>query len=99
MKKIQKPVQNGERERSSDEVKLPASKKIYIESNRLRVPFREIALTQSKTMDGTLEENPPVRVYDTSGPWTDPDHPEFSAVPRAAFRQLAGGMAGCQSGR
>jgi phosphomethylpyrimidine synthase len=40
----------------------------------LRVPFREIALTQSKTMDGTLEENPPVRVYDTSGPWTDPDH-------------------------
>jgi len=74
MKKIQKPVQNGERELSSDEVKLPASKKIYIESNRLRVPFREIELTHSKTMDGTLEENPPVRVYDTSGPWTDPDH-------------------------
>ena len=24
-------------------------------------------------MDGTLEENPPVRVYDTSGPWTDPE--------------------------
>jgi phosphomethylpyrimidine synthase len=24
-------------------------------------------------MDGTLDENPPVRVYDTSGPWTDPD--------------------------
>ena len=23
-------------------------------------------------MDGTMEENPPVRVYDTSGPWTDP---------------------------
>jgi phosphomethylpyrimidine synthase len=74
MKKIQKPVQNGGRELSSDEVKLPASKKIYIESSQLRVPFREIALTQSKTMDGTLEENPPVRVYDTSGPWTDPDH-------------------------
>ncbi|MBX3245104.1 MAG: hypothetical protein KF685_11665, partial [Acidobacteria bacterium] len=38
----------------------------------LRVPFREIALTPSKAMDGTIEENPPVRVYDTSGPWTDP---------------------------
>ena len=23
-------------------------------------------------MDGSIEENPPVRVYDTSGPWTDP---------------------------
>ncbi|MGB7201962.1 MAG: phosphomethylpyrimidine synthase ThiC [Pyrinomonadaceae bacterium] len=38
----------------------------------LRVPFREIALSPSKTMDGNLEENPPVRVYDTSGVWTDP---------------------------
>jgi len=53
---------------------LPASQKIYIESNELLVPFREIALTPSRGMDGTLEENPRVRVYDTSGPWTDPKH-------------------------
>jgi phosphomethylpyrimidine synthase len=53
---------------------LPASRKVYIESNELRVPFREIALTPSRAMDGSLEENPPVRVYDTSGPWTDPGH-------------------------
>ncbi len=70
-------------EQTSDQVKLPASQKIYVESNvraesgrervlDLRVPFREIALTPSKAMDGTIEENPPVRVYDTSGPWTDP---------------------------
>ena len=51
----------------------PNSRKIYIEDNGLRVPFREISLTPSKAMDGTLEENAPVRVYDTSGPWTDPD--------------------------
>jgi phosphomethylpyrimidine synthase len=66
---------------ASDQVKLPASRKIYVETNgstvnhtshSLRVPFREIALTPSKAMDGTIEENPPVRVYDTSGPWTDP---------------------------
>jgi phosphomethylpyrimidine synthase len=66
---------------NSDEVKLPASRKIYVETNgstvndnkhNLRVPFREIALTHSKAMDGAIEENPPVRVYDTSGPWTDP---------------------------
>ena len=51
---------------------LPASRKIYIESKGLHIPFREIALSPSKAMDGTLEENAPVRVYDTSGPWTDP---------------------------
>jgi phosphomethylpyrimidine synthase len=67
-------------EKTSDEVKLPASRKIYVETNgdcinqnkhNLRVPFREISLSQSKDFDGTLEDNPPVRVYDTSGVWTD----------------------------
>jgi phosphomethylpyrimidine synthase len=69
-------------EKTSDEVKLPASRKIYVETNgntvnqnkhNLRVPFREIALSASKDFDGRLEENPPVRVYDTSGVWTDPN--------------------------
>jgi phosphomethylpyrimidine synthase len=69
-------------ELTSGQVKLPASKKIYVETNgatvnsnnhNLRVPFREISLTPSKAMDGSIEENPPVRVYDTSGPWTDHD--------------------------
>ena len=61
---------------------MPASRKIYVETNgntinqnkhNLRVPFREIAFEPSKDFDGELEENPPVRVYDTSGVWTDPD--------------------------
>jgi phosphomethylpyrimidine synthase len=46
---------------------LPASKRIYIQGklhSQLRVPLREIALTQ----------NPPVRVYDTRGPWGDPQY-------------------------
>ena len=78
----QRTVVSGElSEVSSDDVRLPASRKIYIETNgntanasghHLWVPFREISLTPSKAMDGTIEENPPVRVYDTSGPWTDP---------------------------
>ncbi|MGD9630194.1 MAG: phosphomethylpyrimidine synthase ThiC [Pyrinomonadaceae bacterium] len=71
----------GKTEQSSGQVKLPASQKIYVETNgtavnragrALRVPFREIALSPSKGFDGNLEENAPVRVYDTSGPWTDP---------------------------
>ncbi len=51
---------------------LPASKKIYVEYDELRVPFREISLSPSREMDGTIVENTPVCVYDTSGPWTDP---------------------------
>ena len=69
-------------EKTSDAVKLPASRKIYVETNgstvnenkhNLRVPFREIALSPSRNMKDEIEENPPVRVYDTSGVWTDPD--------------------------
>ncbi len=56
-----------------DRDRLPNSQKVYVETNGLRIPFREISLTPSKAMDGTIEENPPVRVYDTSGPWTDPE--------------------------
>ena len=49
------------------------SKKIYIEGSRpdIRVPMREITLTPTQTDQG-MEENPPITVYDTSGPYTDP---------------------------
>ena len=53
---------------------LPNSRKIYVQGSRpdIRVPFREIALSPSQTRAGE-EPNAPVRVYDTSGPYTDPD--------------------------
>src|SRR5439155_15271166 len=35
--------------------------------------FREITLVQTKSLNGAIEVNEPVRVYDTSGPWADPD--------------------------
>lgn len=52
---------------------FPASKKVYVEGSRpdIQVPMREIALTPTQT-DAGEEMNPPVRVYDTSGPYTDP---------------------------
>src|ERR1044071_8275235 len=62
-------------EKQSDEVRLPNSRKVYVESTRLkgvRVPLREVTQHATKTFDGRTEENPPVRVYDTSGPWGDP---------------------------
>lgn len=57
---------------------LPASSKVYLTGSRedIRVPVREIKLTATPVQgpDGStrLEPNAPVRVYDTSGPYTDP---------------------------
>ncbi len=53
---------------------LPNSRKIYVTGSRpdIRVPMREI--TQSDTPDSFGgEKNPPVYVYDTSGPYSDPE--------------------------
>lgn len=49
------------------------SKKVYVEGSRpdILVPMREIALSPTTGSFGE-EENTPVRVYDTSGPYTDP---------------------------
>lgn len=54
---------------------FPGSKKVYVTGSRpdLRVPMREIGLTPTNTSFGQ-EENAPVRVYDTSGPYTDPEY-------------------------
>ena len=38
----------------------------------MRVPMRVVALTPTRTPTGQLETNPPLRLYDTSGPYTDP---------------------------
>ncbi|WP_226467892.1 phosphomethylpyrimidine synthase ThiC [Luteimonas panaciterrae] len=53
---------------------IPGSRKIFVQGSQadLRVPMREIALTRTPTMFGG-EDNPPITVYDTSGPYTDPD--------------------------
>jgi phosphomethylpyrimidine synthase len=54
------------------------SQKIYVQGSRpdIRVPMREITLSPTPLEMsggiGGIEENPPVRVYDTSGPYTDP---------------------------
>ena len=58
---------------------LPGSRKVYVPGRvhpDLRVPMREIALSPSLERRGgesrVTEENPPLLVYDTSGPYTDP---------------------------
>ena len=51
---------------------FPASKKVYEQGSRadLLVPFREVTLTPTSGRFG-IQQNPPMRLYDTSGPYTD----------------------------
>ncbi|MGZ4032908.1 MAG: phosphomethylpyrimidine synthase ThiC, partial [Tumebacillaceae bacterium] len=51
---------------------FPGSRKVYVQGSRsdLQVPMREIALAPTQGRTGE-EANEPVRVYDTSGPYTD----------------------------
>jgi phosphomethylpyrimidine synthase len=53
---------------------FPNTKRIYVEGERtgVRVPFREIEQHVTKSFNGAVEANEPVRVYETSGPWGDP---------------------------
>ena len=52
----------------------PASSKTYITGSRpdIRVPLRTILQTATRTEKGEMA-NPPIPVYDTSGPYSDPD--------------------------
>ena len=53
---------------------FPSSRKVYRTGSRpdLNVPFREITLAETRSSQG-VERNDAVYVYDTSGPYTDPD--------------------------
>src|SRR6476646_5141916 len=67
-----KMTQLADRTQSDDQVEgFPASRKGYVNGSRpdLRVPMREIELTPTSGRFGE-EQNPPVRVYDTSGVYT-----------------------------
>ncbi len=62
---------------------LPASRKIYVEGQRhpdIRVPMREISLHPTA-------EEPPITVYDTSGPYTDPNTKIHIAAGLAPLRR------------
>ena len=60
----------------SSQDQLPNSKRVYVNGTihpDVRVAFREISQSPTKSLSGDVEDNAPVRVYDTSGPWGDPD--------------------------
>ena len=60
----------------SAEPLFPNSTRIYCDGNihkDIKVPMREISLAPSEKPNGLVEENKAIRVYDTSGPWGDPN--------------------------
>ena len=67
-------IQQTERLSESVTRPIPGSRKIHVEGSRadLRVAMREIVQTRTPTLFGG-EDNPPITVYDPSGPYTDPD--------------------------
>ncbi|MEE8215339.1 MAG: phosphomethylpyrimidine synthase ThiC [Acidiferrobacterales bacterium] len=68
---------------------LPNSRKIYVQGSRpdIRVPMREISQADTHTQNG-IERNPPIWVYDTSGPYTDPTAAIDVRAGLAALREV-----------
>ena len=60
----------------NDPTQFPNSTRIYVQGEihpDVKVPLREIRLSDTEHPNGTIEKNDPVRVYDCSGPWGDPE--------------------------
>jgi phosphomethylpyrimidine synthase len=72
---------------------IAGSRKLYVRGSRddLRVPMREITLADTPSTFG-VETNAPFTVYDTSGPYTDPDYSVDLAagLPALRARWIAG---------
>ncbi|RMH52837.1 MAG: phosphomethylpyrimidine synthase ThiC [Zetaproteobacteria bacterium] len=66
------PKVSGSRAQNATAARFPASRRVYITGSRpdIRVPMREISLSPSR-VGGREVPNPPLLVYDTSGPYGD----------------------------
>ena len=66
---------------------FPGSKKRYVQGSRsdIKVPMREIQLSPTTGSFGN-EENPPLTVYDTSGPYTDESALALSVLHKRPYR-------------
>src|SRR6266540_680315 len=70
---------------------LPNSRRVFAAGNihkDVRVPMREIQLTPTKSFNGRIEANEPVSIYDTSGPWGDPNYKASVEEGLPAFRAM-----------
>jgi len=52
---------------------FPNSHKVHVAApSGVKVAMREITQSPTRDFQGQVTENPPLRVYDASGPYTDP---------------------------
>jgi phosphomethylpyrimidine synthase len=61
---------------AKDPTIFPNSTRVYVAGTihpQIKVPMREIRLSNTEHDNGRVEENPAIRVYDCAGPWGDPD--------------------------
>lgn len=64
-------------EETASSLRYPGSKRVHVRGEHypdLFVPFRDVIQSPTVFPDGTTEQNPPVRLYDCSGPWGDEAH-------------------------
>lgn len=68
---------------------FPSSRKVHVAGNRadVQVALREIDLTPTSLANGKQEINEPLRVYDTSGPYTDPGYTVDVRIGLPALRE------------
>ena len=69
-------IANKDQTEPSSSQPLPNSTRVYVDGqlhDSVKVPMREISLHPTHTVTGETVQNEPVRVYDTSGPWGDPE--------------------------
>ncbi|HEY0790969.1 MAG TPA: phosphomethylpyrimidine synthase ThiC [Chthoniobacterales bacterium] len=74
---------------------FPNSRRVYVSGAihpHVRVALREVHQSPTRSANGATEENSPVRVYDTSGPWGDPDqaHAVEQGLPAVRGPWIAG---------
>ena len=69
---------------------LPACQKVFVAGTihpDVQVPMREIEVSPTKSYTGAITPNAPVRVYDCSGPWGDPNFTDTSDEGLPALRR------------
>src|SRR4029077_14826236 len=69
---------------------FPASRKGYVQGTQsgVRVPTRQIALpATTRSIGGAPPANDPITIYDSSGPYTDPDAQIDARAGLAPYRQ------------
>ena len=77
IRKDEKSIKLNENSSNALKIHNPCHRKIYVPmltDDNVKVGMKEILQHPTKNPDGTSKENPPIPVYDTSGPYSDDNY-------------------------